>query len=1001
MSIPWFKFLQTLDREKFSIALTAHHIGRSFFPLSQYVWHNLDGPTGNEGVPNLAAINAIVRDDQNNGFSSSEGNISGIPTVLTGIEFIQANIYLSSNSLLTLEHMGQFLDWINQVDGRWILKALLLPRLPTTEIFATNLLPCAARANDLEAVRFLLYVGASPNTANTTLFFPHDSPFLKSKPYESALCEAIRNGNISIVRLLLENGAEVNPYFNHPFHGYTPLQEAILSTNASETVEILFKHGARVDPVLRPDLQFGEGTPPPLGLAVFSGKVPSVQMLSKAGALVNRWTLPYGTPLQTAVITNNMEMLHILIQEKAYVDAPADLSMWSQNFRYEYLYDPISNTRSWLSPLVLAARNGNMAMIKVLLKAGADINVCVGDGNKQYLWDLLNSPAIVEDRSFGDIVRQITNTALQTALYREHVELVRFLLESGASVNMHKYGDNLLQIAARCNNIDLIKLLLFYGAQVCTPALWPFERTAVQAAAEKGNLAILRTLLDAMTDTLGYLSINEGPSPIGGRTALQGAAGNGHVEMVECLLALGADVNGPTAEQHGLTTLQAAARSRNLVIAELVLAAGADTDTLYGTPSALAIAIERNDLAMFNILLRYNLDITTRPAKNKMSILGLAVISTSNEFLQALISRGADVNTRWHHNHEEVTALHTAIRHCRIDAVKLLVQAGADVNADGRRGAGEALLSAVEEDSLNIAEFLLQAGDNVSSRVRIGLQYSNTGAATIAEAAFYTNIDMVTMLLQYGAEPSAEADGDNTALANAVMGSSRSNPVEGLVQLLIDAGANVNDRCVVEPDEVLPGSILAVAAQLGSLQLVQLLTASGAEPNCRYSLDDWTALQCAIASGHDDIVHVILEAGADINASPSKEYGRTALQEAASQGDSRYVRLLLQRSADVNAPAGKVRGVTALQAASIQGHLAVVVQLLHAGADINGKPSENQGRTSLQGAAEWGLLDIVCLLFENNLKMEGFYDRCQDAASYAHSERHAVIRRILLNYRKP
>ena len=201
-------------------------------------------------------------------------------------------------------------------------------------------------------------------------------------------------------------------------------------------------------------------------------------------------------------------------------------------------------------------------------------------------------------------------------------------------------------------------------------------------------------------------------------------------------------------------------------------------------------------------------------------------------------------------------------------------------------------------------------------------------------------------------------------------------------------------------DNVLPGSLLAVAAQSASVQLVRLLLASGADPNWRYDLDNWTALQCAIPSGSEDIVHVILEAGGDINAGPSTEDGRTALQAAASSGNLDIVRLLLRKGADVNASPGKVRGVSALQAASIRGHLPVVVQLLRAGVNINGEPSEKEGRTALQGAAELGRLDVVSLLLENDLKIEGFYDRCQDAATYARSERHSVVKRLLLNYRK-
>lgn len=284
----------------------------------------------------------------------------------------------------------------------------------------------------------------------------------------------------------------------------------------------------------------------------------------------------------------------------------------------------------------------------------------------------------------------------------------------------------------------------------------------MQAAAERGNQAILRVLLEATTDISCFLSINEGPSSIGGRTALQGAAENGHVEMVRFLLALGADVYGPVAERHGITTLQAAARSRNIILANLILAAGAATNVPYDTTSALTTAIRNNDLPMFNLLLQYTMDVNPWAAENMSLLLEPAARSTSTYFLQALISGGANVDARWFENRKQVTALETAVSCNHLVAVRLLLQVGADVKAYGGHGAGgEALLIAVQRSYddigyVDIAKLLLESGVDVSPRTGIRLQCSDTGAAAITEAASNLDTDMVTLLLRYGADPSAE-----------------------------------------------------------------------------------------------------------------------------------------------------------------------------------------------------------------------------------------------------
>ncbi|KAL8855827.1 MAG: hypothetical protein Q9178_007542 [Gyalolechia marmorata] len=810
------------------------------------------------------------------------------------------------------------------------------------------------------------------------------------RPFKSALCEAIGTNNVTIVRLLLVHGAEINPVLNTT-SSLLPLHEAILLASPAQMVKTLLMNGANVDPAI-PDMMFGQ-LAPPLILAVISGNAWTVQTLLKAGANVNKWSSKHGTALQAAVASDNIRILRILMHEGADVNAQTFLSMDSMASQACRLSLSGLDSPSWMSPIASAAQNGNMAMVRILLEAGADINGHVSHENLQYHLNNIHATNLLEFPSFRKTFRRITRTPLQTSLYQGNIELVQFLLEAGAPVNMFPNGDGLLQIAIRHSNMELVELLLSYGAPICTPALWPFERTPVQAAAENGKPAFLRTLLDNTTDIAGYLSVNEGPCPYGGQTALQSAAGK----------ALGADVHGPVAERHGITTLQAAAQSRNTVVAHLVLAAGAGTNVPYGTTFALAIAIRNNDLAMFNLLFQYDMDVNSWPAEIVSSLLEHAARSPSTFFLRKLLSLGINVNVRWSENLKQVTALETAVINTHLDSVRLLLQAGADIKAYKEYDiGGEALSVAIQESRIDIAKLLLEAGVDVKPRTEISLQCNNIGAAAIAEAACDLNTDMVILLLQYGADPSAEAPGNTNPLANSVLGSVRNKRGEDLVRLLLDAGAEINNHVKMpyDLDEVLPGSLLGVAAQSGSVQLVRLLLDSGADPNWRYDLDYWTALQCAIASSSADIVHVFLEAGADINASPSTKDGRTALQQAASQGNLEFVRLLLQKGADVNSPAGKVRGVTALQAASIQGHLAVVVQLLHAGADVNGKSSESEGRTALQGAAEMGRLDIVSLLLENDRKMEGFYDRCQDAAKYARSRGHSVVEKLLLNYRK-
>ncbi|KAH9908682.1 ankyrin repeat-containing domain protein [Xylariomycetidae sp. FL2044] len=98
---------------------------------------------------------------------------------------------------------------------------------------------------------------------------------------------------------------------------------------------------------------------------------------------------------------------------------------------------------------------------------------------------------------------------------------------------------------------------------------------------------------------------------------------------------------------------------------------------------------------------------------------------------------------------------------------------------------------------------------------------------------------------------------------------------------------------------------------------------------------------------------------------------RTPLQHAAYEGDIEPIRILLQAGANINAPAYFERGATALVWAVIRGHFETVLFLLQQGADVNALPAKRSGRTALEAAAEHGRLDMIGILREKGVDMQG------------------------------
>lgn len=164
-----------------------------------------------------------------------------------------------------------------------------------------------------------------------------------------------------------------------------------------------------------------------------------------------------------------------------------------------------------------------------------------------------------------------------------------------------------------------------------------------------------------------------------------------------------------------------------------------------------------------------------------------------------------------------------------------------------------------------------------------------------------------------------------------------------------------------------------------------------------------TALQQSIASNKIDIAHTLLSAGAHVNAPAGRNEwisARSALQAATERGIAPLVTLLLQHGADCNATAGEFWVLTALQAAAEEGHLRIAAMLLEAGADINAPGASMTDATALEWASVRGRLDIVCLLLERDTDVEGLEERCKRAAKLAEREGNFVISKLLKEYKR-
>ena len=334
---------------------------------------------------------------------------------------------------------------------------------------------------------------------------------------------------------------------------------------------------------------------------------------------------------------------------------------------------------------------------------------------------------------------------------------------------------------------------------------------------------------------------------------------------------------------------------------------------------------------------------------------------------QLLLERGADVNAEsgYYGN-----ALQAASSGGHEKVVELLLEKGADVNAQGGEY-GTALQAASPEGHEEMMRLLLEKGADVNAQ---GGKYGNA----LQMASLRGHEKAVELLLENGADVNAQGGQYRNALCAASFWGR-----ETVVELLVEKGADVNAQGGMY------GTALYEASLGGEVEVVKLLLEKGAEVNAQ-SGNYGNALQGASEGGHDEVVELLVEKGAEVNAQGG-QYGN-ALCAASFWGRETVVELLLEKGAKVNAQGGKY--YNALQAASLGCYVTVMQLLLEKGAEVNAQGGEYGN--ALQAASLGGHDKAVRLLLEQGAEVNaqgGLYGNALQAASL---RGHDKVVRLLL-----
>ena len=418
-------------------------------------------------------------------------------------------------------------------------------------------------------------------------------------------------------------------------------------------------------------------------------------------------------------------------------------------------------------------------------------------------------------------------------------------------------GTTALHWAVNRDDLDVVSLLIRSGADVTRTNRYGVA--PIMLACTNGNAAMIARLLGAGADPNTTVP--------GGETALMRAARTGRDDAVKLLLARGAQPNARESTR-GQTALMWAAAQNNVAAMEALIRDGADIHTRSGVKSAEAPP-EGPRVAQDGDAQKYN--------------------PPSRAFSANFYGSPQQI--------DGFTALLFAVREGHTEAVRTLLEAGANVDDVASNGTSALVIAAI------------------NAQWELGAYLLDRDANPNAAAQGWTALHQVARTRNYSAGhlPHPTPTGKLTGL--------------DLARKLIERGADVNARVTKEMRDGYRGQFsrlgataMLIAAKGSDHQMMSLLASNGADPKLANIIGTTVLMAAAgvdtLFPGEDTgtnedgtkAVRVALDLGLDVNAVNAN--GETALHGAAFRGNNAAVQLLVDRGARLDAKNNK--GMTPL-----------------------------------------------------------------------------------------
>ena len=236
------------------------------------------------------------------------------------------------------------------------------------------------------------------------------------------------------------------------------------------------------------------------------------------------------TPVIIAARNGNLDSVEILLRYKADIEARGSLKLATNGEVVE-----------GCTPLWVAAASGHLDVVELLIERNAEVHsrtltdstplrTAAFHGHLDIVSYLVEHGADVNSRNVDE------STPLMVICYNGHMNVATYLVECGANIHLQdKNGDTCLHAAAQGGHVEVVSKLLGLGAKE--------NKDYVNARNNSGTTPLMITCYNGHMNVATYLvehGANIHLQDKNGNTCLHYAAQRGHVEVVSKLLGLGA-----------------------------------------------------------------------------------------------------------------------------------------------------------------------------------------------------------------------------------------------------------------------------------------------------------------------------------------------------------------------------------------------------------------------------------------------------------------------------